>query len=74
MYWLDHKGWDLWHLSVFKARALFIHFHLIKDTNANFMSSNVSNKITTVAKQQHNNHNFECLYLIFANHRTCVVL
>ena len=25
-------------------------------------------------KQQHNNHNFECLYSMFANHHICVVL
>ena len=25
-------------------------------------------------KQQHNNHNFECLYSMYVNHRICVVL
>jgi hypothetical protein len=25
-------------------------------------------------QRQHNNHNFECLYSMFANHHICVVL
>ena len=27
-----------------------------------------------ITKQQQNNHNFECLYFMFANHHMCVVL
>jgi hypothetical protein len=39
-----YVAWDLWHLSIFIARAFFIFFHSSINDGANFIPSNSSNK------------------------------
>jgi len=61
------KCFQKWHLSIFGQTPC-------PKNNKGLCTCGDKNIKRWQQKQQHNNHNFKCLYSMFANHHICVVL